>query len=105
VQVAIPSEFVCGKIQPTDIPGLTEVKALPNKGNRRFQSLSTVHYSDTLADPAVQIIPAAWKKNLSFTDLKAAVALYTATIMTEINPDIIQIGNEINSGLLCHKEI
>jgi arabinogalactan endo-1,4-beta-galactosidase len=25
--------------------------------------------------------------------------------MTEINPDIIQIGNEINSGLLCHKEI
>ncbi|TAF69930.1 MAG: arabinogalactan endo-1,4-beta-galactosidase, partial [Flavobacterium sp.] len=29
-----------------------------------------------------------------------AVASYTTTILTEINPDIIQIGNEINSGLL-----
>jgi arabinogalactan endo-1,4-beta-galactosidase len=37
---------------------------------------------------------------LSFLDLKTAVASYTSTIITEINPDIIQIGNEINSGLL-----
>lgn len=37
---------------------------------------------------------------MSYTDLKTAVANYTSTIITEINPDIIQIGNEINVGLL-----
>jgi arabinogalactan endo-1,4-beta-galactosidase len=62
----------------------------------------TVHYSDTWADPGQQTTPAAWQ-NLSFTALKTAVADYTATIITEIQPDIIQIGNEINSGLLWPK--
>ena len=59
----------------------------------------TVHYSDHWADPGVQTTPEEWK-NLSFTDLKTAVSNYTSKIITEINPDIIQIGNEINSGLL-----
>jgi len=80
--------------------GFTEVKALAQRvKNAGLKVWLTVHYSDTWADPAAQTTPAAWK-NLSFTDLKAAVATYTTTILTEINPDIIQIGNEINSGLL-----
>lgn len=80
--------------------GLTEVKALAQRVKQAgLKVWLTVHYSDDWADPAVQTTPAAWK-NLSFTDLKAAVASYTTTILTEINPDIIQIGNEINSGLL-----
>lgn len=80
--------------------GLTEVKALAQRVKQAgLKVWLTVHYSDDWADPAVQTTPAAWK-NLSFTDLKAAVASYTTTILTEINPDIIQIGNEINTGLL-----
>lgn len=80
--------------------GLTEVKALAQRVKQAgLKVWLTVHYSDDWADPAVQTTPAAWK-NLSFTDLKTAVASYTTTILTEINPDIIQIGNEINSGLL-----
>jgi arabinogalactan endo-1,4-beta-galactosidase len=80
--------------------GMTEVKALAARVKKAGMKVwLTVHYSDTWADPAVQTIPAEWE-NLSFTDLKTAVATYTSTIITEINPDIIQIGNEINSGLL-----
>lgn len=80
--------------------GMAEVKALSQRVKQAgLKVWLTVHYSDTWADPAVQTTPAEWK-NLSFTDLKAAVANYTSTILTEINPDIIQIGNEINSGFL-----
>jgi arabinogalactan endo-1,4-beta-galactosidase len=80
--------------------GLTEVKALAARVKQAgLKVWLTVHYSDTWADPAAQTTPAEWK-DLSFADLKTAVATYTSTIITEINPDIIQIGNEINSGLL-----
>jgi arabinogalactan endo-1,4-beta-galactosidase len=80
--------------------GLTEVKALAARVKQAgLKVWLTVHYSDTWADPAAQTTPTEWK-DLSFTDLKTAVATYTSTIITEINPDIIQIGNEINSGLL-----
>ncbi len=86
---------------PTDgHSGFEEVKnfALRAK-NAGFRVWLTVHYSDTWADPAHQSTPVAWQ-NLSFTDLKTAAINYTSTILTEINPDIIQIGNEINNGLL-----
>ncbi|WP_281637652.1 glycoside hydrolase family 53 protein [Flavobacterium marginilacus] len=80
--------------------GLTEVKALAARVKQAgLKVWITVHYSDSWADPGTQTIPAEWK-NLSFADLKTAVANYTSTIITEINPDIIQIGNEINIGLL-----
>jgi arabinogalactan endo-1,4-beta-galactosidase len=80
--------------------GLTEVKALAARVKQAgLKVWLTVHYSDTWADPGVQTTPDEWK-NLSFADLKIAVATYTSSIITEINPDIIQIGNEINSGLL-----
>lgn len=59
----------------------------------------TVHYSDTWADPSHQTKPANWQ-NLSFTDLKNTVSIYTSQIMDELNPDIIQIGNETNDGML-----
>lgn len=59
----------------------------------------TVHYSDTWADPANQTKPAAWQ-SMNFTALKTAVSDYTNLVMTEINPDIFQIGNETNDGML-----
>jgi len=61
-----------------------------------------VHCSDTWANREQQTTPAAWQNRL-FTALKTVVADYTATVITEIQPDIIQSGNEINSGLLWPK--
>jgi beta-galactosidase len=62
------------------------------------------HYSDTWADPGKQYKPAAWK-NLSFAELKKALYDFTRKAMQELKdqgttPDMVQIGNEINHGLL-----
>lgn len=59
----------------------------------------TVHYSDTWADPGAQTKPMAWS-NISFSQLKDSVYNFTKTIVSSINPDYIQIGNEINNGFL-----
>ena len=83
--------------------GMAEVKALAEKSRKAgLRVWLTVHYSDHWADPGAQTTPEEWK-NLSFDQLKTAVTTYTETIIKEINPDIIQIGNEINSGLLWPK--
>jgi len=80
--------------------GLTEVKALALRAkNAGMKVWLTVHYSDTWADPANQTKPAEWA-SLNFTDLKTAVATYTTTVINEIHPDIIQIGNETNDGMI-----
>ena len=64
-----------------------------------FNIYLALHYSDTWADPGQQIIPQNWE-NYSYTNLKTIIYNYTHMIMEEINPDIIQIGNEINNGFL-----
>ena len=80
-----------------------EVKTLAQRAKQMgFKIWLSVHYSDTWADPGTQTIPAVWE-NLSFENLKIAANNYTSTILTEINPDIIQIGNEINSGFMWPK--
>lgn len=80
--------------------GLAEVKALATRVTQAGMKVwLTVHYSDTWADAGAQVKPVAWQ-NLSFSDLKLAVASYTTTVLNEIHPDIYQIGNEINDGLL-----
>lgn len=80
--------------------GLAEVKALALRVKAAgLKVWITVHYSDTWADPGSQTKPATWN-TLTFVNLKIAVADYTTLIMTEINPDIIQIGNETNDGML-----
>ena len=80
--------------------GLAEVKAFAQRIKQAGMKVwLTVHYSDTWADPAHQTTPSDWT-SLSFTALKTAVSDYTTLLMTEIQPEIIQIGNEINSGLL-----
>lgn len=80
--------------------GLTEVKAFAQRvKSAGLKVWLTVHYSDTWADPGHQTKPIAWQ-SMNFTTLKTAVTDYTNEIMTEINPDIIQIGNETNDGML-----
>lgn len=83
--------------------GFAEVKNFAQRVKQAGMKVwLTVHYSDTWADPGQQTTPAEWQ-NLSFSALKTAVANYTSSIITEIQPDIIQIGNEINSGFLWPK--
>jgi len=80
--------------------GLAEVKALALRVKQAGMKVwLTIHYSDTWADPGNQTTPSDWT-SLSFANLKTAVSNYTTLLMTEIQPDIIQIGNEINTGFL-----
>jgi beta-galactosidase len=62
------------------------------------------HYSDYWADPQQQYMPAAWR-NKTFPGLQKAVYNYTyQTIMAlkdqGLLPDMVQIGNEINHGII-----
>ena len=62
------------------------------------------HYSDTWADPGTQAKPAAWA-NLTFEELKQALYEYTKDVIRAFAasgclPDMVQLGNEITSGLL-----
>ncbi|RNC80202.1 MAG: arabinogalactan endo-1,4-beta-galactosidase [Winogradskyella sp.] len=80
--------------------GFNEVKAFSQTlRNRGFKVWLTLHYSDTWADPGQQETPLQWQ-GLDFESLKETVYNYTAQVINEIEPDYIQIGNEINSGML-----
>jgi arabinogalactan endo-1,4-beta-galactosidase len=62
------------------------------------------HYSDSWADPGKQVKPAAWKE-LSFDGLKTAMYDYTVGVMQAlkdagVQPEWVQVGNEIPGGLL-----
>lgn len=62
------------------------------------------HYSDTWADPGRQNEPAAWHGQ-DITGLKKALYDYTVKVLTALRdahaaPDMVQVGNEINHGLV-----
>jgi diguanylate cyclase (GGDEF)-like protein len=62
------------------------------------------HYSDYWADPGQQRKPHAWEE-LSFEELKEAVYSFTREVLVALEdagclPDIVQVGNEIRSGML-----
>ena len=59
----------------------------------------TVHFSDTWADPGHQVTPAAWA-GLSLPQLKDSVYQYMSKIITDIRPEYVSLGNEINGGML-----
>jgi arabinogalactan endo-1,4-beta-galactosidase len=69
-----------------------------------FKIMIDFHYSDTWADPGHQTTPAAWT-NDSYAQLQTDVYNYTFGFMTAlaaqgITPQYVQVGNEINSGML-----
>jgi arabinogalactan endo-1,4-beta-galactosidase len=62
------------------------------------------HYSDFWADPGRQTMPKAWA-GLDEAALKQAVYDYTYDVVSDLAndnayPDMVQIGNEINDGML-----
>lgn len=62
------------------------------------------HYSDWWADPGHQKKPKAWEK-LNLSQLQLAVYEYTKDVLEELKrqeivPELVQIGNEIRTGML-----
>jgi arabinogalactan endo-1,4-beta-galactosidase len=79
---------------------------------RRAKSLDMAvlldfHYSDSWADPAKQIIPAAWSHFTALSQLEQAIFEYTRDVLLTLNqaglmPEFVQVGNEINTEILMH---
>ncbi|RPF31053.1 arabinogalactan endo-1,4-beta-galactosidase [Streptomyces sp. TLI_185] len=62
------------------------------------------HYSDTWADPGAQSKPAAWSGH-SYSQLKTDVYNHTYDVLSALKAqgtaaDMVQVGNEINGGML-----
>lgn len=62
------------------------------------------HYSDSWADPGKQSKPATWL-NLSFLNLTTTLSAYTTQVLQalqqqNITPTWVQIGNEVDNGML-----
>jgi arabinogalactan endo-1,4-beta-galactosidase len=62
------------------------------------------HYSDFWTDPGKQFKPKAWEK-MDYPQLKTAIHNYTRDTIARFKkegvlPDMVQIGNEINGGIL-----
>jgi len=80
---------------------LQQARAIKAKGLRL---LLDFHYSDTWADPGKQYKPAAWASH-NLSQLQTDVYSYTADVCNSLKaqgttPDTVQIGNEINVGML-----
>jgi len=63
-----------------------------------------LHYSDTWADPNNQNVPAAWV-GLPISTLQDSIYQYTLFVLNvcksnNLTPEMIQIGNETNQGML-----
>ncbi|SMB81441.1 glycoside hydrolase family 53 protein [Deinococcus hopiensis] len=84
---------------------LNYVKAVARDARSRgFKVLLDLHYSHWWADPGNQWTPQRWKGQ-DVTQLSQSVYTYTKDVMTQLRaqntaPDMVQIGNEINGGML-----
>ncbi len=68
-----------------------------------------LHYSDTWADPGHQTTPLAWA-NETPSQLAQSVYTYTKGVFTALKaqgtlPQLVQIGNETNCGMLGQRDI
>lgn len=84
---------------------LTDVKAYAQKIKaKNIKFLLNFHYSDFWADPGTQTPPLAWQ-NMTINEVKVAIYNYTKDVVEQLKaqntlPQIIQIGNETDSGFL-----
>jgi arabinogalactan endo-1,4-beta-galactosidase len=91
---------------PTDLPNslaytISLAKEAKEKG---YKFLLDYHYSDTWADPAQQFVPKAWQGKTQ-EQVEQLVFQYTKKTMeafreANVYPDMVQIGNEISTGML-----
>jgi arabinogalactan endo-1,4-beta-galactosidase len=84
---------------------LADVKAYAQRIKaKNMDFLLDFHYSDYWADPGTQTPPAAWQ-NMTIDQVKVAIYNYTRDVITQLKaqntlPEMIQIGNETDSGFL-----
>ena len=91
---------------PTDLPNslaytISLAKEAKEKG---YKFLLDYHYSDTWADPAKQFVPKAWQGKTQ-EQVEQLIFEYTKKTMeafreANVYPDMVQIGNEISTGML-----
>jgi arabinogalactan endo-1,4-beta-galactosidase len=93
-------------VDPADgYHGTRELLVMARRAKRLgIKVLVDLHYSDFWADPGKQWPPAAWE-GLSFDALKGEFVRYTRRVVRALErqgtpPDMIQLGNEIRSGML-----
>jgi arabinogalactan endo-1,4-beta-galactosidase len=85
--------------------GLDEMLDLAKRARRSgMKLLLDLHYSDHWADPGRQNPPAAWR-GLPFGTLADSVRRHTREVLATLvaqgtPPDLVQLGNEITSGML-----
>jgi hypothetical protein len=88
-----------------DFCGLSHTLAMAKRVKAAgMKLLLDFHYSDYWADPQQQYKPHAWAA-LSILVLKDSVRNYTTRVLLALKqqgtlPDMVQVGNEINHGLL-----
>lgn len=87
------------------VQDLEYVKALGKRiKDAGFKLMLDFHYSDTWTDPGQHSTPSAWS-TLDATGIAQKVYEYTKDCLQQLNtsgatPDFIQVGNEINVGML-----
>jgi arabinogalactan endo-1,4-beta-galactosidase len=94
--------FHTPKTLPNDLP--YTIALARQARDQGFKFLLNFHYSDTWADPGKQFIPLDWKGK-SHDELVRAVFEYTRDVIRAFRaagvlPDMVQIGNEVISGML-----
>ncbi|HYQ14879.1 MAG TPA: glycosyl hydrolase 53 family protein, partial [Polyangiaceae bacterium] len=84
---------------------IDEAKSMARRARAAgLKVLADLHYSDTWADPGHQAKPAAWA-SYSVPQLRDAVYKHTydvcrAMTVSGKGPDMMQLGNELNAGML-----
>jgi len=76
----------------------------------RMRVLLDFHYSDDWAHPGKQLVPIAWRDATSVEALAQRLYSYTHGVLSELHaedllPDVVQLGNEINTDILIDHEV
>lgn len=96
------------------VPGASDKATVVDQAVRAKKNglklLLDFHYSDYWADPGKQLIPEDWLSCTDSDQLAAKVSEYTEEVLSALVeagacPNMIQIGNEISSGMLKHSAI
>jgi arabinogalactan endo-1,4-beta-galactosidase len=85
-------------------------KAIRLSKEQGMSVLLDFHYSDTWTDQGTQEIPQAWRDIKDVAVLKDSVYQYTLKTLQYLNgkglmPELVQLGNETNCGMLYTKAI
>ncbi len=97
---------VYGDPQKTLYSGFDDVRKTIRRAKEQGMAVNLdFHYSDFWADPGRQEPPAAWENSKTLPVLKDSVYQYTLRVLTLLDagglmPEMVQIGNEINCGLM-----